>query len=166
MEYYTYTIGDKKYIQRPLVNGQIRQLMKLIKGIVLPKDFDPVVLMTAFGDQLSAALAIVLCEADAIEGKSRQEIGNYLSARDLAALEKEIDWNIDPETTARIIDDFFDCNPIASLLEKFAAIGEKVLSLKKEKTSSTQSASSSPEGISQKETLSSGNIPSPSASRT
>ena len=166
-EKFTYVIGGRKYLQRPLVFGQVKQLSKLMKNIVIPGNFNPAVLIAAFGEQISAALAIVLCEAASVEGKSQDDIEKYLRERDRAALEAKLDWSIEPETIASVIDDFFDCNPIASLLEKFGAIGEKIMGqIKKEKTPSTPSLPSSPEETSPKETASSGDAPPETANRT
>ncbi len=166
-EKFTYMIGGEKFIQRPLVNGQIRQLMKIIEGMVIPKSFDPVLIMSAFGEQLSNAMAIVLREANAVESKSEKEIKQYLRSRDIAALSADIEWSIAPETAVQVIEDFFDCNPIASLLEKMAALGAKFNRMKKPaKSESTPSSPSSPEEISPSGTMSSGDSPPQSASHT
>jgi hypothetical protein len=49
----------------------------------------------------------------------------YLKDRDLDALAAELEFNIDPGTAMQVIEDFFDCNPIASLFERFAGMTEK-----------------------------------------
>ncbi len=151
-EKFTYTIGGKKYVQRPLVLGQVNQLMQLLKGMVIPERLDIMLLISLMGDRLSKALAIVLIEEDC----------KSLKDRNLEALAAEISFNVETETAIKVVEDFFDCNPIASLLEKLSGMTEKIGSMiDKKKTSSAASSSSSPEATSQKETPSSGVLPSP-----
>ncbi len=165
-EKFTYTIGDRKYTQRPLVLGQINQLVALTRGVIFPKDANVAVLVGLLGNRLPKALAIVLIEDKPTVPSDCKDF-KYLRDRDIQAIADEIEFNVSPEISIQVIEDFFDCNPIASLSEKFAGLGEKILKFKKtEKGSSTPSASSSPEATSPKETPSSGASPSPSASRT
>jgi hypothetical protein len=106
-----YQIGDKVYLQKPLVLGQIDQLMDLLEGTQIPKSSNPWMIKKALGEKIYVAMAIVLVE----EGKSPK--------RDLEELQKnadEIRWSIDHLTSIGVIEDFFECNPIASLLERLA----------------------------------------------
>ena len=153
---FTYTIGDKNYTQRPLVLGQINQLVALTRGVIFPKDANVTVLISLLGNRLPKALAIVLLEDKPTVPADCKDF-NYLRDRDIQALSDEIEFTVSPETSMQVVEDFFDCNPIASLSEKFAGLGEKILKFKKtEKASSPPSVSSSPEETSQKETPSSG----------
>jgi len=164
-----YTIGDKEYIQRPLVLGQINQLVAVIKNMVIPNDFNIKALIGLLGNRLSTAMAIVLLEVEAVDGKSKKEISQYLCDRELPPIADELEFSIDPETTIQVIEDFFGCNPIASLLERLSGLTEKIsgkIKTEREKTSSTSSASPLPAETSQKETASSGGLPSESASHT
>jgi hypothetical protein len=143
-EKYHYTIGDKKFIQRPLVLGQVNQLIAVMRGMRIPVTADYAPLMLAFGNKMPMAMAIVLLEQNAVAGKSRQDISRYLMDRELQPLADEIEFNAEGEEIARVIEDFFDCNPIASLLERFAAIGESLKSrVDRMKLGSIKSPSSS-----------------------
>lgn len=111
----TYVIGDKEYIQKPLVLGQIKQLLDLLAGVSIPADATALGMVSAIGDKLPLALAIVLSE----KGKS-------LRGKDIPALADEIEFAISPEQTLEVTDDFFLINPISSVLEKAAAMMEKL----------------------------------------
>lgn len=63
---FKYIIDGKTYIQKPLVLGQIRQLIGHLKGLEIKPGSSGVGIVFELGDQLPAALAIVLVE----EGKS------------------------------------------------------------------------------------------------
>lgn len=141
-----YAIGDKTYFQKPLVLGQIMQLLDLLKDVSIPKNASILTIINSLGDRLPNALAIVLIP----EGIS-------LKDKDIDQLAKEIKFSISPEITITAVEDFFDCNPIASLLERFSGL---MVNLKKKiiLTGLKISASSSPEETSQKETISSGDI--------
>ena len=52
MPEFKYQIANKTYVQRPLVLGQIRQLLGILKDIDLPKEADPVSIAVALGDKL------------------------------------------------------------------------------------------------------------------
>ena len=58
----TYEIGGKTYTQKPLVLGQVRQLLDLLANVSIPADATAVGLINAIGDKLSLAIAIVLAE--------------------------------------------------------------------------------------------------------
>lgn len=141
----TYIIGDKTYVQRELTLGQVNQLSKVIKHIVFPDQLNPAALIFAFGDLLPKAFAVVLCEEDAIKGKSGKEIKDYLRTRDLEILASDIEWSIKMLQNIQVIEDFFGCNPTDSLFERFAGLIAKLRQKINEKeTSSTPSAPSSP----------------------
>ena len=144
MEDKTYQIGGKIYIQRPLVLGQIRQFLTALKGVSIPTNMDAMGWIEGLEDVLPGLLAVVLTE----EGQSPKE-------KNMQLLSEEISSSISLETTLQVIEDFFDCNPVPSLLEKFgkmtAAITKKMMEI-----GSMKSASSSREGTSQDVISSSG----------
>ena len=143
---YTYTIGGKTYIQKPLVLGQVNQLMAVLRGTSFPQTDDMFVLVSALGNKLPMALAIVLIPSPPEgEGWGEGGLGRYLMDRDLKAIADELEFSIDPVTPLQVADDFFDCNPIVSLLEKFGALGTKLRSrIETAKLGSIKSPSSSP----------------------
>jgi hypothetical protein len=83
---------------------------------------------------------------------------------EIEQLAKELDFLIEGETTLKVIEDFFVCNPASSILERIGKLG-KSLGLIRE-TGSSRPSSSSPEGTSSEETQFSGDIPPQSASPT
>lgn len=147
---YEYEIGGKKYIQRPLVLGQVRQLMKLLQGLVFPKDINTIELIALLGDRLPQAIAIVLTPD-----------GVNLKDKDINAIASDLEFEISPETTIEVIENFFDCNPIPSLLEKVSGMAQKIgkaMIKEQMETGSTPSSVSLLEETSPKETQSSGAI--------
>ncbi len=139
-----YLIGEKKYEQRPLVFGQVRQLQEILQGLRLQATFDQAQLLTALGDRLPLALAVVLI----LEGGSAK-------GKDLPELADEIEFTISPEQVFQVIEDFFTCNPIASLLVRLKG----VLGTIREKISTglQKPSASLPEETSAEESESSGN---------
>lgn len=148
MTEFTYKIGGKKYTQKPLVLGQIRQLIKAIEGMVIPRGIDTPGLIVAFGDKLPLALAIALTP----EGMSPKD-------KDIHSLAGELEFEISPEETVQAVEDFFDCNPILSFLERIGKMSDKVNKAMTGKTGSKSSPVSSPEEILLSETISSGGTP-------
>lgn len=112
MEKFEYVIDGKKYIQKPLVWGQIKQLKAIIPSIAIPAgvSLDQGLVM-ALTDHLPLLLAVVLIP----EGISAKD-------KDIDALAEELEFAVNPETVLQVVADFFDCNPIASLAEKLAEI--------------------------------------------
>ena len=147
-----YDIGEKVYIQRPLVLGQTRQLLAVLDGVTLPDNLDIRSLIASLGKSLPGALAVVLTE----EGKSPKD-------KDLDALSAELEFSITLEQTAQVIEDFFSCNPLPSLLDKLTEAAGKIGAGMKAMPSKI-SASPSPAEISAAGTESSGASPSPNAS--
>lgn len=109
-----YMIGDKEYIQKPLVLGQVRQLVNLLKRVSLPSQINAGNIVIALGENLPEALAIVLIEE-----------GIPLKDKDLAVVQREIEFAVSPEMAIEIVSDFFTITPIASILGKLSeATGE------------------------------------------
>jgi hypothetical protein len=142
----SYLIGETKYTQQELVYGQIRQLQEVLEGLRLPNTFDRSQLLTALGERISLALAVVLIPE-----------GGSAKGKDLPALADQIEWDILPEQIFEVVDDFFTCNPIAVILKRLkgviGTISEKVL------TGLKQPSVSSPAETSPEETPSSGDSP-------
>lgn len=105
MSDYRYDIGGKVYVQKPLVLGQWQQLLPLLSGITFGANAAS--LIAGFGEQIGTMLAVVLTE----EGQSPR-------GKDLAVLAEDITFSIDPDTTFKVVEDFFICNRVPSLLEK------------------------------------------------
>ena len=154
-----YTIGNKAYIQRRLVMGQVDQLLEALEGTSLTGSVNPLDIQKALGDKIYLCMAIVLVE----EGKSPKR-----DIDELRALADEIQWSIHPEQEIEVIENFFDCNPIVSILERLPEIAKGMImglgSLLG--IASGNRSSSSPKETSPEETPSSGAIRSENASPT
>jgi hypothetical protein len=148
---FTYDIGGKRYVQRPLVLGQWRQLIPQLTGLSLPADPGVEDIILAIGDGIEHLAAVVITE----EGASPRD-------KDITALAAELEFALTPETAVQIADDFFACNPLQSVLEKLAAAAGRIAGAIP--GGSTISPSSSPEGTSPGGTGSSGDSPPSSAS--
>ncbi len=153
-----YDIQGRIFVQRPLVLGQIQQLLRVLDGISLPEPLTLASLLDALGERLYQAVAVVITEKGCSPGD-----------KDIEELAGWIRWSVDAETMLRIVDDFFVMNPVSSLLEQAGAlIGALSRRLQEEApraTGSTKPSSSWPAGTSPVETPSSGDSPSGNASR-
>lgn len=137
-----YKIGDKTYVQKKLVLGQVGQLTKLLATVELPagpKGLEATSMVMALGDNLSKALAIVLVEE-----------GVPIKEKKLEDVTEMVSNSVDLKQATEIVKDFFDCNPIASLFEELSGVMVKVIEEvnkgkeKVEEISSKTPASSSP----------------------
>ncbi|GMU26377.1 MAG: hypothetical protein AMXMBFR16_12820 [Candidatus Uhrbacteria bacterium] len=142
----TYTIGNKTYVQKPLVLGQVKQLMDIIRGVVIPEAVTIPALMDLFGDRLSLALAVVITEE-----------GNPAKDKDIEAVAMEIEYEIMPEQILEIIEDFFFINRIALLFQKGATV---IKGIQERMTGLSSSVSSSVKETSPGGMTSSGDTPS------
>lgn len=165
---YRYEFGGKTWVQRPLVLGQIQQLLTVIRGLQLPIGSGVLELVEALGDRLPVALAIVLVE----DGRSTQErFGIRISLEGgalvpewhqdpcrMGEIATEIFATIDTETIIRVVSDFLSCNPISGLLGQLTGMMTMAAEMvaQTRETGSTGSSASSPEGISPDATASSG----------
>lgn len=104
-----YEIGGTVYVQRPLVLGQIRQLSDVLSGMTISGDATPASVILAVAERLPMALAVVLTPE-----------GVTLPDKDLKALAEKIEFEISAEQVVEVVEDFFDCNPVASVLQKLA----------------------------------------------
>jgi len=115
MQEFKYETAETTYIQRPLVLGQVRQLLEVIGGVQLPSGGGAAVLIAALGDKLDKALAVVLTPE-----------GGVLRDKDIEALAAELAFTLTPETIVQVVDDFFICNPISSIVERVGNMAEKI----------------------------------------
>lgn len=111
---YTYVIGNKNYTLKPLVMGQLQQLIAIVKDVQLG-DGSVTSLMMNLGDRLPEAIAIILHEPDV-----------PLKNKDVKTLASELAFEMSPDQTLQIVEDFFECTPISSLIEKIRGTVEKV----------------------------------------
>lgn len=125
-EKYKYEIGGITYFQAPLKLGQINQLIGLLKEVNIPAEATAMNLITALGDKLSLAIAIVLHKPEV-----------KLKDKDIKEVADEIEFEMSPELALEVIEDFFDLTPISSLLEKVGKTVEKVAEKMKMETGST-----------------------------
>jgi hypothetical protein len=148
-----YTINDKTYVQKPLVLGQVRQLLRILDGVTFPEELSLSSLLDALGDRLYSALAVVITE----KGCSPKD-------KDLEAMATDLEWAVEMETVLGIVADFFGLNPVSSILEKtggmIGRLNQQMVALG---PGSMKPSSSSPVETSQSETQSSGDIPSENA---
>lgn len=145
-----YDLNGTVYVQRPLVIGQVRQLVALLDGLVIPRGASIPELIDALGGKLMPAVAVALTE----KGKSPRD-------KDIDSLSGELEFTMTPEQLLQVVDDFFGLNPISSIMERIGnlmqngagTIGAMENSLK-------NSSSSSPEETSPVGTSLSGDVPS------
>lgn len=109
-----YTIGDKNYTQKALVLGQLGQLTGLLKTTTIFST-EPAAIILALGPSIPKLLAIVLIPE-----------GVKVKDKDLGAIEDDM-FECDPDTALAVVEDFFVCNPIASLLNRLAGMVQRML---------------------------------------
>lgn len=126
-EKYKYEIGGVVFWQEKLRLGQINQLISLLKEVNIPTEATAINLITALGDKLSLAIAIVLHKPEV-----------KLKDKDIKEVADEIEFEMSPELALEVIEDFFDLTPISSLLEKVGKTVEKIAEKMKMETGSTQ----------------------------
>lgn len=136
-----YVFNGTTYIQRPLVLGQVRQLVNLLEGTSFRRDGGVQAIIDALGDKIGHALAIVLTE----KGKSPRD-------KDLDNLAGELEYDMTPEDLLQVIDDFFCLNPVSSLFERMTATMQNVTGAFGTVTGSTSLSSPSPPETSPGET--------------
>jgi len=140
-----YEIGGRKFVHRPMVLGQVNQLMEILQGVSIPAQAGALELAMALGNKLSRVIAILLSE----KGKS-------LKDKDLEELTDHIATHLDLPAAVEVAEDFFGLNPLPSVLGRLTKL---IQGLNQGKTGSSKSPSSSPAETSPKEMKSSGDIP-------
>lgn len=114
-----YEFGGKKFVQRPVVWGQMEELVDIIAKVPFKSidgKLDAITLVKSLGEYLLPALAIVLIEE-----------GVPLWERDMPSHLNFIRYNLPAETVLQVVEDFFVCNPTASFLERLAGMLNKVV---------------------------------------
>ncbi len=102
-----YEIGEKIFIQKHLVWGQAKQLIAEIEGVELPASYTVNDILKLFEAKLPKLISIVLIpEGETARSKKNEEMQEFF------------EWELRLEQIVEIIEDFFDCNPIPSWLEK------------------------------------------------
>lgn len=149
MEPITYEIGGKTYTQRPLVLGQIRQMIEALRDFTMPANATAADLALLLDDRLPHLMAIVL----GVEGVSLRD-------KDVDALAEELRESVPVETAIRMVDDFFVCNPIASLADQLSGWMEMLAMWVLTKHGSTALSSCSAAETSPGATPSNGDTPS------
>lgn len=140
---FTYDINGRKFEQRKLVLGQVKQLFEAIQGMRVPMSTNVAAIIASFGDRMPRIMAIVLIDQ-----------GKKVSEKDVDEVQSYLEEYLDIEDTLKIVSDFFDCNPIASISEAIVGLAKKMNQTKEEQSQilSTSSASLSPEEILPNET--------------
>ena len=106
-EVFEYTIGSTIYTQKKMTLGQVKQLNKLFGTIEIPSNFTAVTMFTSFSGKLSEFMGIVLCKKDtALKDKVYQDVVDRL------------DDDADLDIGFKVVQDFFDCNPIATYFDQ------------------------------------------------
>jgi len=149
----TYKIGGITYQQRPLVIGQVKQLLTVLEGLTIPSDIDMMGLVATLGDRLPDALAVILTP----DGMSPKD-------KDLKKLSEELAFSLEIEQAMEVVEDFFVLNPISSLFGRLNQAIEKIQA--QFLMSSTTSSASSQAETSQNEIPSNGAIQSKNANDT
>lgn len=111
-----YEIGGQRYVQRPLVLGQLRALLAVLEGLELKGGMGALELIETIGDRLPRALAVVLVPE---EMSVREAIVEEEAVRER---ELELDCAITTGQCLEVIEDFFGCNPVSSLLERLGGM--------------------------------------------
>jgi hypothetical protein len=155
---YQYDLGGKRYTQRALVLGQLQLLIDVLKECAIPVGASVLQIVEALGDRLPRALAVVLVPE-----------GVAIKDRDLEAEISDIINNMDITTAVGVIEDFFSCNPLYSIFDRLIGLQNAFKQRKRDSVPEgtpprrepglTDSACSSAEETSPKESASSGAIP-------
>jgi hypothetical protein len=95
----TYDIAGRRFVQRPLVLGQVQQLLALLKGTDLPAGASSVSVMMAAGEKTSELLAVVLTEA-----------GTSAKDKDLEETAAHLRDNLPAALAAEMVTDFLSLN--------------------------------------------------------
>lgn len=110
MEPKIYTINGKRYIQKPLVLGQIAPLIAILEGRTI-MDLSVQGIMAAFSDILPELFAIILIPD-----------GETAGGKDVKAMEQEFRDEMDIDTALEVAADFLYCNPVSSIAIKLSGL--------------------------------------------
>ncbi|HOW54299.1 MAG TPA: hypothetical protein PLR60_06535 [Syntrophorhabdaceae bacterium] len=104
---FTYVIDGETYTQRPLVLGQIGQIMGLVNGIEITESTTTGDIVALLDDRLPEAVAVILTPR-----------GVKIKDKDLPAIADRFREHMDLQTAMEVVDNFLSLNPIASVLER------------------------------------------------
>jgi len=110
-----YEIGGQIFTQRRLVWGQVKQLIGEVEGIELPSSPSPRDILTIFEAKIPRLVGIVLIP----EGQTAKN-------KNIDEMLELFEWELGVDQIMEIIEDFFECNPIPSWLEKMGKGMEKM----------------------------------------
>lgn len=109
-----YTFDDRKYYQRKLLIGQVKQLVDTVQGVRI--DFQsPAALIESLGERLPKALAVALTPE-----------GVHPKDKDLDSLADELAFALTPDDVMQVVDDFFSLNDPYSFFSRFKKTAEAV----------------------------------------
>ena len=114
----TYTIGGKTYVQRELVLGQWRQLKPLLDDLrFASQDNMMLSLLQVLEDKgrLEAVVAVLITEE-----------GMIVENKSVGRLAEKLKWSLTPDLAGEILNDFFTCNPVASIVERLGTVLDKI----------------------------------------
>ena len=151
---FKYEIGGKQYTQQALVWGQIKKIKNLLSGTKFAGELNVMSIIDVLEDKMPAAVAIVL-----------KEDGKPLKEKNIEELANGFEDVLELETMVDIIDDFFLCNRIGSLLQKLKTVFGKLLP-EIDLTSLTDQSQVSQKEISPSESKSSGDSAQENADHT
>jgi hypothetical protein len=157
---FTYEIGDKKYFQRRLIFGQIRQLLTLMSKI----DFQVPKKVTDMEQLIGALIISKIVDGSALEFLAivLTPEGMHPKDKDIKAVMYDLEWSgLDLGNLTlipKVVEDFLSCNPTSSLSAEMRAAGERLAEKVKPLIGSKKPSASSPEETSPKETKSSGTM--------
>ena len=138
---FEYEIGDRKFIQKPLVWGQAKQLRDVISKIKIDPNLEVMDMVDLLGDNVPRFCAIILREENV-----------DLAKKDLEKLAFEFEDVLDITVSMKVVEDFFVCNPIDLILKNLSGLGTAARSIFLTKTPSTLPSVPLPEEILPNET--------------
>lgn len=113
----SYEIGGQTFFQRPLVLGQIEQLVPVLEALPIDgRKMGADDILRALGARAPLAFAVVL----APEGSSSPQ------SKDLEQIAEHFRWNLDMPMALEVIDDFLSCNRISWMCEQAGKIRERL----------------------------------------
>jgi uncharacterized protein YqgV (UPF0045/DUF77 family) len=115
-EVFEYEVNGTIYTQRKMRLGQVKQMNRLFNDLELPSTVTAISMFTTFGGKLPEVMAIVLCKK-----------GAELKDKNLKELEIEFETHADMDIGFQVVQDFFDCNPIASYFTQMTGVFQKLM---------------------------------------